>query len=390
MEAGHLYCTCQVGAEAALKREVGAKTPEMRFAFSRPGFVTFKLSQPLSLASGQLPRFVFARTRCLSLGKVSDEPTMSRMVRLVAGYPALAELVDLEGSLKLHVWQRDSDRPGEQGFEPGTTELAREVHQAIVNALPSAEGGAAQQAQSSKKRATVLDVAMVEPNEWWLGCHRIETRVDRWPGGIPPLALPGHAVSRAYLKMREALAWSRVPAVKGDQWVELGCAPGGASQALLDAGMRVIGVDPADVDPTVAAHPDFSWLKMRAADCRKREYAHARWVAADINAAPSYTLDAVEEVVSRAGSGVRGLLLTLKLPDWSLATPDLLEQYVARVRSWGYQDVRLRQLAFNRREICLAALRSRSQRRMRRGHARRNSQATQRHRGAAPCRRPPE
>jgi hypothetical protein len=56
------------------------------------------------------------------------------------------------------------------------------------------------------------------------------------------------------------------------------------------------------------------------------------------------------------------MILTLKLAEWSLV--DELPACVERVKSWGYKDVRLRQLAFNRQEICLAALRSRAQRRI--------------------------
>jgi 23S rRNA (cytidine2498-2'-O)-methyltransferase len=86
------------------------------------------------------------------------------------------------------------------------------------------------------------------------------------------------------------------------------------------------------------------------------------WLAADMNVAPQYTLDAVEAVVQHSSTSIRGMLLTLKLADWDLI--EHLPTYIDRVRSWGYQDVRVRQLAFNRQEICLAALRSRSQRRV--------------------------
>jgi 23S rRNA (cytidine2498-2'-O)-methyltransferase len=81
-----------------------------------------------------------------------------------------------------------------------------------------------------------------------------------------------------------------------------------------------------------------------------------------MNVAPTFTLDAVEAVVKHPGISIRGMLLTLKLPD--LALVEELPKFVERVRSWGYRDVRLRQLAFNRQEICLAALRSRGQRRV--------------------------
>ena len=44
-------------------------------------------------------------------------------------------------------------------------------------------------------------------------------------------ALPTDAVSRAYLKMQEALLWSEFNLNPGERCVEIGSAPGGASLA---------------------------------------------------------------------------------------------------------------------------------------------------------------
>jgi 23S rRNA (cytidine2498-2'-O)-methyltransferase len=48
------------------------------------------------------------------------------------------------------------------------------------------------------------------------------------------------------------------------------------------------------------------------------------------------------------------MILTLKLPEWSLAAQ--VPGYIERIKSWGYNIVRARQLQHNRREICVAAL----------------------------------
>ena len=39
----------------------------------------------------------------------------------------------------------------------------------------------------------------------------------------------------------------------GARWAELGSAPGGASQALLQRGYHVLGIDPAAMDPPSSA-----------------------------------------------------------------------------------------------------------------------------------------
>jgi hypothetical protein len=56
------------------------------------------------------------------------------------------------------------------------------------------------------------------------------------------------------------------------------------------------------------------------------------------------------------------MLLTLKLPEWNLAGD--IPSYIERIRSWGFSDVRARQLANNRQEICVAVLKSKSERRL--------------------------
>jgi 23S rRNA (cytidine2498-2'-O)-methyltransferase len=213
----------------------------------------------------------------------------------------------------------------------------------------------------------VLDCVLVEPQEWWIGYHAVHGPESCWPGGVPAIELPQRAVSRAYLKMEEALRWSELPIRSGDHCVEIGCAPGGASQALLDHGLKVLGIDPAEVDPRLLAEAGFTHLQMRGADVRRRVFRNTRWLTADVNVAPQYTLDTVEAIVIHPAVHVQGMLLTLKLSDWRLA--DELPNYLDRVRQWGFKRVRARQLAFNRQEVCVAASRDMP----RRSHARQSA-----------------
>jgi 23S rRNA (cytidine2498-2'-O)-methyltransferase len=173
---------------------------------------------------------------------------------------------------------------------------------------------------------------------------------------VRDLALPEHAVSRAYLKMQDALAWSELPIERGQHVVELGCSPGGASQALLDRGLMVTGIDPAEVDEQVLSNPQFTHVRKRADDVRRREFRGIHWLAADMNVAPQTTLDTVEAIVTHEAVNIRGLLLTLKLLDWDMA--DAVPEYLERIKRWGYGSVRARQLAHHRQEFVVAALRT--------------------------------
>ena len=358
-----LFASCQRGAEAALKSEVTERIPGARLAFSRPGFVTFKLPLELEPDPSFHGPWVFARTHGHSLGKVAGHS----LRQLAAETWSLVAQVPPRPIQDLHVWQCDADLPGQHGFEPGQTPLAEEVERALREAAPadsSLRAGARNSASPTPRNLGVIDVVLVSPSEWWIGWHRVSTPEQRWPGGVIPITRPAHATSRAYLKIEEVLRWSSFPLTDGDEWVEIGCAPGGACQALLDRGQFITGIDPAEVDASLLAHERFRHLQMRSADVRRREFRDVDWLAADMNVAPNYTLDAVEAIVLHPGVTIRGLVLTLKLTEWNLA--DSLPDYLARIRGWGFRDVRARQFAYNGREVGVVALRRRALRRIHR------------------------
>jgi 23S rRNA (cytidine2498-2'-O)-methyltransferase len=169
-----------------------------------------------------------------------------------------------------------------------------------------------------------------------------------------PLEMPPEVVSRAWLKMEEALLWSRLPIPHGARVAEIGSAPGGASQALLARGLIVTGIDPAEMAPALLKHPRFTHIRRRSTQVRRREFRKIRWLTADMNVSPNYTLDAIEAIVTHPEVNVRGLLLTLKLPHWELA--EHVPDYIERIRKWGYNIVQARQLQHNRCEVCVAGL----------------------------------
>jgi 23S rRNA (cytidine2498-2'-O)-methyltransferase len=355
-----LFITCQVGAEPALKRELGKYRPNFRFAYSRPGFLTFKLPEKHGLKDDFDLKAIFARAYGFSLGKVELEEsfvcTASLGPTLVA--PA-AEVWKLAGDREfdvLHVWPRDRYAPGHHGFEVAQTAESLAAEEAIRAAAPE-RFAKLKTRQFTEKGDRVLDVVVVDPKLWWVGFHRAKTLPSCRPGGIfEEIDLPEDAVSRAYLKLEEGLKWSGLPVEVGDHAAEIGCAPGGACQALLNRGLLVTGVDPAEIHPDVAGHPNFRHLRMRGSDVKRREFAGVKWLMADLNVAPKYTLDTVEGIVTHPGVHIEGLLLTLKLLDWDQA--DDAAEYISRVQSWGFEHVHCRQLQNNRREFCLAASRT--------------------------------
>jgi 23S rRNA (cytidine2498-2'-O)-methyltransferase len=337
-----------VGAEKAVKGEVAQRWPDFRFAYSRPAFLTFKLSEQQYLAPDFNLSSVFARTYGFSLGKVSqNDPAFAQEFWNLLGDRPIRQI---------HVWERDRAEAGVHGFEPSITPAASAAYEVLRTACPRPEwlapGNHLQ--QQAAPGDWIADCILVEPNQWWVGFHRARSVPSRWPGAILSLDLPDEAVSRAWLKMEEALQWSQLPAAAGARFAEIGSSPGGASQSLLGRGFEVIGIDPAEMAPQILQNPKFRHIRRRVIQVPRRAFRKVRWLTADMNVAPNFTLDAIEAIVTHAEVNIRGMLLTLKLPQWHLASE--VPAYLARIRSWGFNRVRARQLAHNRREICVAAL----------------------------------
>ncbi len=398
-----VFATCQVGAEQALKHEVAREWPTLRFAFSRPGFLTFKIAPGKKLPDNFDSKLAFARAAGFCLGKASGETRAERAT-------SVWELIDGRPVSAVHVWPRDRSSPGFREYEPGLTAESIEIGEIIrehasgsneiltrasnfqfvtapggtsgysqgsdpkgpplpplteggkrgrpPQGVPLRRGGKAEDRLNSPLRtgglrAMVADVVVVDDGEWWVGYHHVHSVTSSWPGGFCETQLPANAVSRAWLKMHEAVLWSEFVIKAGERCVEVGSAPGGASQFLLSRGLEVIGIDPAAMDPAVVADPHFRHIRKRAKEVPRKEFAGIDWLTSDVNLPPNYTLDAVGAIIKHPGVRPKGMLLTLKLIDWSLAEdiPKCLE----RIRSWGFRNVRARQLHHNRQEICVAA-----------------------------------
>jgi 23S rRNA (cytidine2498-2'-O)-methyltransferase len=340
-----LLATCQGGAETALVARQQVVQPELSRAVWRRGAVTFRVPAGETPAALHTPAgLVFARTVIHSCGQV----TGTDMATLVG---AVHDRTGAYAWDDIHVWPREPRVEGDPAV----------IRAALVAGLdPIRRGLVPTVAAPTRLGALVLDCAIDGPDRWWVGWHVADTPSGAWPGGMYPHGLPADKVSRAWLKLDEAIATFALALEPGKRAIELGAAPGGACQRLLEAGLLVTGIDPALVDDQVARHPNFTQWRMRARDVKLRQLRGFDWVVADMNIDPKSTLDAIERVVSAPGTPPRGIIATLKLPTWSRAAE--LPEWLARFAGWGY-TTRARQLSTGGREICVVAERTTVRRR---------------------------
>jgi 23S rRNA (cytidine2498-2'-O)-methyltransferase len=341
------FTVCQVGAEKALKEEMARVEPGLRFAFSRPGFVTFKLAEGQGVPEWN-PSSVFARAFGLSVGKVSE---LQSWLADIQANP----LSSGKAPYRLHVWERDIALPGDEplGYRPAEESTRLEAQ------LRHAAPGLFLEGAQARPGETVVDLIVLErgdesrPTELAWGYHLHQAGRSPWPGGKVPLQIPERSPSRAWLKLEEMVDFFKAPLRAGDLAVEVGSAPGGVSHALLERGLSVIGIDPGDMAEPVRSHPRFKHIAEAVNAVRRESLPESiQWILLDMNVKPDVSLFAVDRLVSRAGPDLLGVLLTVKLNDWKYARE--IPQMIKHVEAMGLYQVQAAQLASHRREIAIA------------------------------------
>jgi 23S rRNA (cytidine2498-2'-O)-methyltransferase len=342
-----VWFTHQPASTEWVKRELAAKRPDLRFAFSRPGLTTFKVDPARADESIACS---FARAHGRSLGRAASVDDVLALATSQAHPRALSS-----SCMRLHVFERDPNRPADER----DASVAGTRAAAFDTALRAAASGWFFDAVEAHSGDIVLDVVVApaeQPNDGiFVGWHRHDASRGPFPGGVPHVVVPAAAPSRAWAKIEEAIRWSGVTPRAGEHVVELGSAPGGASLALLDRGLHVHGVDPGAMDLSVlrytgASGNRFTHHALPAAEVARKDLPHTyAWLACDVNLAPMVALKYVERFVALAHGGLRGAFITLKLNDDGVF--EALPRLAVRIGKLGAAQVRYTQLPSHRSEL---------------------------------------
>ncbi len=318
-----------------------ARRPDLRLAFSRPGLTTFKVD---AAASEQPAPSSFARAWGRSIGRAADVDEVVTLARRLS-----------EAPLRLHVFERDPDRPADERDPALAGSRARALESAL-RAAASERFLAGPEAEIGDLVLDVITAPAEEPAEpLFVGHHRHDATHGPWPGGVGHVPIPAHVPSRAWAKIEEAIRWSGLVPQPGESALEIGSAPGGASFALLERGLDVHGIDPGAMSPLVldyvgTAGNRFVHLAQPAAQVEREALPkRIQWLACDVNLAPMVALRYVERFVALAKGRLRGAFLTLKLNDDGVF--EALPRLALRIDSLGARTVRFVQLPSHRSEI---------------------------------------
>ena len=159
------------------------------------------------------------------------------------------------------------------------------------------------------------------------------------------------SVSRAEQKLLEAL--ELCPRLGGRRALDLGAAPGGWTRILAERGFQVDAVDPAELDPRVAALPEVRHHATTAGVFLEQQKGIAYQVmVCDMKMEPVMASRLMLEfapLLDQHG----WLILTLKLPKGPSALKVARESLESL--SSSFQIIQARQLFFNRNEVTVIA-----------------------------------
>jgi 23S rRNA (cytidine2498-2'-O)-methyltransferase len=223
------------------------------------------------------------------------------------------------------------------------------INSALSEAL-AVKTGAVMECRMPDQAVSVLCM----PRMGYLGVSRVEQNRSLWPGGEHRFRREEGQISRSEFKLLEAFGVFDLRLPESGAALDLGAAPGGWSRTLRNRGLRVVAVDPADMDARLRRDPMVIHVRKRV-----EEYLPAPTrFAVLVNDMRLEALASVEVMRRAAPCLLPGGLavMTLKLPE----TPDPGRDDLATVRlaldrlTRTYKVLGARQLYHNRSEVTVA------------------------------------
>ncbi|WP_138227731.1 SAM-dependent methyltransferase [Paenibacillus algicola] len=109
-------------------------------------------------------------------------------------------------------------------------------------------------------------------DHWYAGVARPEDQLSDWNGGAIRFQREEGQISRAKFKLLEAEHQFSIPFDSFHNALDIGAAPGGWTSFLLERGLRVTAVDPAQMHDSLKGHPQLRILNKNASDVKFKEH----------------------------------------------------------------------------------------------------------------------
>lgn len=294
------YFLCNEGSEAFLKEEIKCFYPDLTFAYSTKGFVTFKENRHLK----NKLQVTFARHFGEYIGR-GHESVMQK------------EFAALSGK-----------------------KIAYNINGEIIKS------------ENLDFDDVVYELIHLSSDVVYLGKFKIENERDKIIGGFQSMEIPELAPSRAYLKIIQGARSAGINFQSGQRAIEIGSSPGGATYALLTMGLEVIGVDPGKMDKICLENKHFIHHEIPIQEFKVETIKQPiDWFLVDMNLAPEATIRECEKVLATIKSSLRGGFITLKMTKQSLVSK--LPFYRKLLERLGFKVVFTTQLPAHKQEFLM-------------------------------------
>lgn len=331
-----VFATCVPTSNEWLKRDVTRLHPELRLAFSRPGFVSWKGER---LDMGFEIRSPIAITSGWGCGQAK---TIEQVGAKVVG------LLNTLNTARIHVYGLRPEDVSEvmgsvKALDVWFASMGKEV---TVNV-------------AARARETVVDVVVLGPEQWFVGWHAHSATKYGGPGGVTPTPIHERSPSRAYSKVAELLCLGELILRPENTVVELGAAPGGATLFLLQQGARVWAVDPAPLADEVVAFGKLAGNALVTLRATAGEVVAAQlpkrpdYLVSDVNLAPSVSLRYLERLCAMTKGPKKAVLVNFKINDEKAEV--MLQAVLTKTQALGQRHglslMRVAQVPSHRREV---------------------------------------
>ena len=288
-------------------------------------------------------RHLFPVQATLTLSKT--EADLDAMVEAVAKLPRLDELSETTPfGVQARLVEPEEGQASTYPYTPFA------IKERLANLITEKTGAI----ENIREPLEILSVVCVGDTAY-LGLSPAELNLSSWPGGMRRFAKRPEQISRAELKLQEALEVFDVQLPTGGYALDLGAAPGGWTRLLLAAGLDVVAIDPAELDPRLAELPGLTHYQSYAERFLEEQLSDKRGyyalIASDLRMDASMAAKVlVSYAPLLAPDGF--VLTTLKLPHETpkLKPAQLAEAAISILRQ-AYPHVQARQLFHNRQEI---------------------------------------
>ncbi|MDR3239053.1 MAG: methyltransferase domain-containing protein [Clostridiales bacterium] len=189
--------------------------------------------------------------------------------------------------------------------------------------------------------------AVLKNNLLYMGVSKPFENISAWPGGMRRFARYEGQISRAEFKLLEALEVFGLDLNGKQTALDLGAAPGGWTKVLLDRGIAVTAVDPAEMAPPLRSAPRLRHFHGLAQDFWERGQQAFDLIVNDMRMDVVDSVKMILKFAPRLNAG--GLMImTFKLPS---KKPEAAVEKGLAMLAREYGNLRARQLFHNRSEI---------------------------------------